>query len=60
MAKFFDNMSGRQKLVLIFGGGIFLVGSMVVFPGETQSLIGSAMDGLRTTLQFFRDIGGTP
>lgn len=36
MAGFFDNVTGRQKLVLIFGGAVLLIATRALFPEEAQ------------------------
>lgn len=57
MARFFDNVTGKQKIILILGGFVLLVVSMVVFPDETQRVVEFGMDGLRATFEFFRNLG---
>ena len=59
MAKFFDNMSGKQKLILIFGGFGSLIGTAVLFPEAYSTVFASVMDGIGAITQFFRDLGGS-
>lgn len=58
MAKFFDNMTGKQKLILLFGSVVLLVGARALLPEETQWLLDSVKDLLGVVAQFFRDLGG--
>lgn len=57
MAKFFDNMSGGQKLILLFGGFGAVLGALVFVPTETGNLLTWIGDQIRSILQSF---GGTP
>ncbi len=36
MAKFFDNVTGWQKVLLILGGVVLLIGARALFPEEAQ------------------------
>lgn len=56
---FFDNMSGKQKLVLIFGLVAMLVGARVLFPAEAQWLVDSVRGLFESIGHFFDDIGHT-
>lgn len=60
MARFFDNMSGKQKLILIFGGFVFLIGAIALLPDEFQRLVDTAKEFFWLIPQFVRDFGGTP
>ncbi len=53
MAKFFDNMTGWQKLILIFGGFAAALSALVFIPTETGSLLTWIGDQLRAILQSF-------
>ena len=55
MAKgFFDNVSGRQKVLLILGGTVLLVGARVLFPEEAQWLRTWIGDMFRTAVDLFQ------
>jgi hypothetical protein len=43
MAKFWDNVSGWQKLILF----VLIVATAVIFPEAYATLFGSIMEGLR-------------
>ena len=60
MAKFFDNMTGKQKLILIFGGIVLAVAVQVLFPEAYSALITSIMDAIGAIAQAARDFGGNP
>ncbi len=38
MGKFFDNVTGRQKVVLLMGGFILIIGASALFPNEVARL----------------------
>lgn len=57
--KFFDNVSGKQKLILIFGGFVLLIGTAVLFPEAYSTVIASITDMFGVAARFFRDLGGT-
>ena len=57
MGKFFDNMSGWQKLILIFGGFAVALGALVLVPTETGNLLTWIGDQIRTLVQAMT--GGT-
>ncbi len=58
MAKgFFDNVTGRQKLVLIFGGFILLIAAIVLFPDAFERLSHTVMEWARAFADVFT--GGT-
>lgn len=59
MAKFFDNVTGRQKVILLFGGFVLLIGAAVLFPEAYSAVIASIADLFASFTQFFRDLGGT-
>ncbi len=51
MGKFFDNMSGKQKLILIFGGFAAALAALVFVPTETGNLLTWIGDQIRTLVQ---------
>lgn len=57
MAKFFDNMTGKQKLILIFGGFAAALCALVFVPTEAGSLLTWVGDQIRLVVQLFT--GGT-
>jgi hypothetical protein len=57
MGKFFDNMSGGQKLILLFGGFILLIAAIALFPSETNILADLIRDMLGYVGEFFRNMG---
>lgn len=57
MAKFFDNMTGKQKLILIFGGVVLEVMIQVIFPEAYSALFASTMSMFDAIAQIVR--GGT-
>jgi len=58
MGKFFDNMSGGQKLILLFGGFVILIAAIALFPSETNVLADLIRDMLGAVGEFFRNMGG--
>ena len=58
--KFFDNVTGRQKVVLLLGGTVLLVGVQVLFPEAADWLITSTMAMFGAVAQLVRDIGDSP
>lgn len=48
MAGFFDNMSGKQKLILIFGGFAAALAALVFVPTETGNLLSWVSSQIRT------------
>lgn len=59
MAGFFDNVTGRQKVVLIFGGFVLLIVTASAFPEAYATVLESIMDGIGLIAQFLRDLGGS-
>lgn len=57
MAKFFDNMTGWQKLILLFGGFAVALAALVFIPTETGNLLTWIGDMVRTVVQTMT--GGT-
>ena len=57
MAKFWDNVSGPLKVLVIFGMFILLIGAIVLFPDAFEKLADTAMDWLRALGDLFT--GGT-
>lgn len=55
---FFDNMTGKQKLFLLFGGFVLLIAAITLLPDEFQLLVDTVKDLLGVVAQFFRDFGG--
>ena len=62
MAKgFFDNVSGKQKLTLIFGGFILLVVALAIFPDEAASImtfivqLPAAFDAFLSSSTFYKN-----
>lgn len=53
MAKFFDNMSGAQKLILLFGGFAVVLAALVFVPTETGSLLTWIGTQIRLIIQSF-------
>ena len=51
MGKFFDNMTGWQKLILIFGGFGVALGALVFVPTETGNLLTWIGDQIRTVVR---------
>ena len=58
MAKFFDNMTGAQKLILLFGGFGVLIGTAALFPESYVTVFASIGDLFGTVTQFLRNLGG--
>ena len=52
MAKFFDNVTW-PKVVLLFGGFILLIASIVLFPDAFQRLVDTITNGARTFADLF-------
>lgn len=51
MAGFFNNMSGKQKLILIFGGFASALAALVFVPTETGNLMTWVGDQIRSIVQ---------
>ncbi len=56
MAKFLDNVSW-PKVVLLLGGFVLLIASIVLFPDAFQRLADTGISGARTLADLFT--GGT-
>ena len=48
MAKFWDNVSGPLKVLVLFGAFILAMAAIAIFPDEFQRLADTVMDGLKT------------
>ncbi len=58
MAKFTDNMTGWQKLILVFGGFILLLLALVFIPTETGNLLTRFQEVVGTIMESLTGGGG--
>ena len=58
MARFFDNVTGGQKLILIFGIIVLFIAARALFPEEAQWLRGWTGDVISAGKDLLQ--GGTP
>ncbi len=54
MGKFFDNVTGRQKVVLLMGGFILIIGASALFPAEVARLGDFIGELFRNAVQLFQ------
>lgn len=54
MARFFDNMTGWQKLILVFGGFGGALGALVFIPTETGNLLTWIGDQIKIVVALFQ------
>lgn len=58
MAKFFDNVTGRQKVFLLLVGFSLMIGGLVLFPDATAILMLWIEDLAHHAVDFARNLGG--